>query len=176
MKTKTLLLGLSYLSLPLSTIAQEDPSFGLDHNKVSDERIWDLFQPSVSVYEAKDLIQEISLDDYLSEKYGFKLKENGNINFMETAVEEVSEKNIVHIVSNPVLDNLVLTMNESVVGNVQINLLDVTGRFVQSIYSSFVEQGAALKVEKSLERLPKGLYHLETINAGKQSIQKVIKQ
>ncbi len=87
-----------------------------------------------------------------------------------TGVTEASADNIAYVYPNPATDNLTISLNKSVTGKVQVNIVDLAGRIVsQQVFA------ANDKLEMNVAGLAKGTYMVRIITENAQSVQRIVK-
>lgn len=87
-----------------------------------------------------------------------------------TGISEASENNIAYVYPNPATENISISLNKSVTGKVQVNVVDLSGRLVaQQIYN------ASDKLDMNIAGLAKGTYMVRVITDNAQSVQRIVK-
>lgn len=88
-----------------------------------------------------------------------------------TGINEANNNGgIASVYPNPATENITISLDKSVTGKVQVNVIDLSGRLVaQQIFN------ASDKLNMSLNGLAKGTYMVRVITDNAQSVQRIVK-
>lgn len=87
-----------------------------------------------------------------------------------TGINESDANNIAYVYPNPATDNLTISLNASVTGNVEVSIVDLAGRLVAN--QSF---SATDKLQMNVTNLAKGTYMVKVKTETAQSVQRIVK-
>jgi hypothetical protein len=87
-------------------------------------------------------------------------------------IEEISSVNSVSVYPNPASEQFTLTFNNTVSGQMQVNLIDATGRIVES-KKAFAGIGKN-NVEMNVNNLAAGIYQLQMVKDGEIASRAII--
>jgi hypothetical protein len=85
-------------------------------------------------------------------------------------INEFNSNSIATVYPNPATNNLSISLNKSVSGNVEVSIVDLAGRTVSQ--QSF---NASEKLELNISGLAKGTYMVRVLTENAQSVQRVVK-
>jgi hypothetical protein len=97
------------------------------------------------------------------------------ISFSSTAVKTIALENSFSIYPNPVKDVYQITFNSDLSANASVELYDMQGKLVQTIYNGVVNSSNVVKISRD-KSISKGMYLLKAIVGDKNYTTKLILQ
>jgi hypothetical protein len=85
-------------------------------------------------------------------------------------INENNSNAVATVYPNPATSNLIISLNKTISGNVDVNIVDLAGRIVSQ--QSF---NSSEKLEMNISNLSKGTYLVRVITENAQSVQRVVK-